>query len=71
MLHLLALFLACADKPSGTDSGCVAATWYRDADGDSYGSGEGETACTAPDGYSAVGGDCDDTPRPPQVDAAT
>lgn len=38
-------------------------TWYRDADGDGYGSAKDATAfsCTAPSGYVSVYGDCDDT----------
>lgn len=38
-----------------------ALTWFRDADGDGYGS-EGDTsvACDLPEGYAAVSGDCDD-----------
>jgi hypothetical protein len=36
--------------------------WYRDADDDGYGNSDATTeACTAPDGYSAMGGDCDDS----------
>jgi hypothetical protein len=37
-------------------------TWYRDADGDRFGT-ETDTvqACTAPEGYVAAAGDCDDT----------
>ena len=40
-----------------------ATTWYRDADGDGYGSVDATThvtACDAPEGYLAQGGDCDD-----------
>ena len=34
---------------------------YRDVDGDGYGDeGDKSTACTRPDGYVALGGDCDD-----------
>jgi len=45
----------------GRYCGCVPAIWYRDADGDGFGGGEtiGD-ACTAPDGYVATSGDCDD-----------
>lgn len=39
-----------------------ATTWYRDADGDGYGdSGDTQQACSAPAGYVATSGDCDDT----------
>src|SRR5690606_36393039 len=39
-----------------------ARTWYVDADGDTFGASDGATvlACEAPEGYAAVGGDCDD-----------
>ena len=38
------------------------ATWYRDADGDSYGNvGATTTACTTPAGYVPTATDCDDT----------
>ncbi|MDP7115090.1 MAG: putative metal-binding motif-containing protein, partial [Myxococcota bacterium] len=38
-----------------------AATWYLDADGDSYGNGSFPVvACAAPDGYVADGSDCND-----------
>jgi hypothetical protein len=37
-------------------------TWYRDADGDGFGSaGESVRACTEPEGYVSVATDCDDT----------
>lgn len=39
-----------------------APTWYGDADGDGYGVEETTTlACTQPEGFAAVPGDCDDT----------
>jgi hypothetical protein len=34
--------------------------FYPDGDGDGYGAGTGTPACTAPAGYSAASGDCDD-----------
>ncbi|MFZ5475758.1 MAG: putative metal-binding motif-containing protein [Myxococcota bacterium] len=36
------------------------AAWYRDGDGDGYGD-EVLNSCDAPDGYVALGGDCDET----------
>lgn len=40
----------------------LATTWYRDADGDTYGdSAASEFSCAAPGGFVAEGGDCDDT----------
>ena len=39
-----------------------AATWYQDEDGDGYGTADSTTrGCTAPEGYVATPGDCDDT----------
>ena len=41
-----------------------AIVWYRDGDGDGYGSYSAddiERGCVAPDGYLEVAGDCDDT----------
>jgi hypothetical protein len=38
------------------------ATWYLDDDGDGYGTdGASLSACDAPEGYVAAGGDCDDS----------
>ncbi|MDP2305038.1 MAG: MopE-related protein [Pseudomonadota bacterium] len=38
-----------------------AATWYVDADGDTFGTeGSSLAACDQPDGYAALAGDCDD-----------
>ncbi|MFT5679802.1 MAG: hypothetical protein ACI8RZ_000707 [Myxococcota bacterium] len=52
----------------GIDNNCdgvidedVTTTFYEDVDGDGFGDdGSGVEACEVPDGYSAVGGDCDD-----------
>jgi hypothetical protein len=45
------------DEASAVD----AATWYRDADSDGYGSAASTTAsCGAPSGYVSSGSDCDD-----------
>lgn len=44
------------------DDGVVVPTFYRDSDSDTYGNSAMTTrACTAPTGYVARGGDCDDT----------
>ena len=43
-----------------TDEG-VLSTWYPDGDADGYGTSEGAVeACEAPEGFSALGEDCDD-----------
>jgi len=47
------------NEPSATD----AKTWYRDADGDSYGVSTTTRACTRPGGYADNNRDCDDTDR--------
>jgi hypothetical protein len=58
-----------AETCDGTDDNCSgnendasdAQTWYRDADGDTYGStADVLVRCTQPGGYIARGGDCDD-----------
>ena len=41
------------------DDALDATTWYQDLDGDGYGFGE-RAACTAPAGFVAEGGDCQD-----------
>jgi len=42
-------------------TGCVATTWYRDNDGDTYGSAVNTTtSCTQPAGYVSNSTDCDD-----------
>jgi hypothetical protein len=42
-------------------SQCRATTWYQDADGDGYGnSNVTASSCTAPGGYVATSGDCND-----------
>lgn len=56
---------------NGIDDNCdgsidegVSTTYYRDADGDGYGSDDPAMrvqACTIPDGYVEVAGDCDDS----------
>src|SRR5207237_187124 len=62
----------------GKDNDCngitddFAGTWYRDNDGDGYGSANPVKACTQPAGYAPLGGDCDDTshaihPNAPEV----
>ncbi|MEM9191626.1 MAG: putative metal-binding motif-containing protein [Myxococcota bacterium] len=41
----------------------VRETFYRDLDGDSYGTTESIMACAAPSGYAVLPGDCDDNIR--------
>ena len=68
LLALLSL-LACtptASAPlparSAPPSACAARRWFRDADGDGYGSGAQATGgCTAPVGWVTQAGDCDDS----------
>ena len=58
-----------AEVCDGSDNDCdasvdegVLTTFYRDADGDGFGdSGDTQEACSAPAGYVATSGDCDDT----------
>jgi hypothetical protein len=41
---------------------CLAANWYSDLDGDGFGNPEvSQSACTQPNGYVAVAGDCNDS----------
>ena len=59
-----------AEVCDGTDNDCDGAidlyatdapTWYMDFDGDGYGNDDASgEACTAPTGFIATGGDCDD-----------
>lgn len=39
----------------------LAVTWFRDQDGDGFGSAVSQQRCTAPSGFVARAGDCDDT----------
>ncbi|MBZ0121938.1 MAG: putative metal-binding motif-containing protein [Sandaracinaceae bacterium] len=47
------------DCDGSVDDG-VLSTFYRDADGDTYGTSASTQACTAPSGYASRAGDCDD-----------
>jgi len=59
----------CNGQVDGADA-VDATTYYRDADGDGYGDdGETTKACSAPDGYAATGGDCDDSAADVHPDA--
>jgi hypothetical protein len=55
----------CDSKIDDADSSLDASTgstWYRDADGDHYGSSSStKQACLLPSGYLSTAGDCDDT----------
>jgi hypothetical protein len=43
------------------DDNIIPITYYSDADGDGYGTGDGNTTCLNPgSGYAELGGDCDD-----------
>lgn len=48
------------DDEDDTLDASSATVWYRDADGDGYGD-DTASACEAPAGHVATGGDCDDT----------
>ena len=51
----------CDGSIDGTDAADVS-VWYFDGDSDVYGdSTVPYSACSAPGGYTAMGGDCDDT----------
>lgn len=52
------------EPDAGSDGGCPDRVWYRDQDRDGFGTDDDTataTGCTAPEGYVAEGGDCDDT----------
>ncbi len=50
------------DGDTDEDSAVDAPTWYLDADADGYGLDSSTLVqCTAPSGYAALGGECDDT----------
>lgn len=50
------------DCDAQVDEGVPTGTWYRDADKDGYGtSGQTVTSCARPEGFVALGTDCDDT----------
>jgi len=58
------------DCDGGVDTGAVdAGTWYTDGDADGFG-GTSVTACEAPTGSVASGGDCDDSDAAVNPDAA-
>ncbi len=48
------------DCDAAVDEGLMSA-WYRDADGDGFGSGQSTQACAKPTGYVANNTDCNDT----------
>jgi len=47
------------DDDTGLDT-ATAALWWADADGDGYGTDTGDHWCTAPSGWAALAGDCND-----------
>jgi hypothetical protein len=50
------------DPATAIDAGAIAVTWYRDADGDGFGTPASTvSSCSPPVGYVILGGDCDDT----------
>lgn len=53
---------ATVDCDDGDPAVNWAPLWYRDADGDSFGTNEDTLrACSEPDGYTEIGMDCDDS----------
>jgi hypothetical protein len=48
----------CDDQDAGLSN---PSAWYRDADGDGWGTGSPLLQCAPPEGYAAADGDCDDT----------
>ncbi|MCB9674477.1 MAG: FG-GAP repeat protein [Alphaproteobacteria bacterium] len=48
------------DCNGAVDDGVVDVTWYRDVDGDGFGSATTQVDCVQPAGFVALGGDCDD-----------
>jgi hypothetical protein len=49
------------DDCDGEPDDGVTTTWWVDDDDDGFGGGTAVEACTAPEGATALGGDCDDT----------
>jgi hypothetical protein len=58
------LLLGCdgtTSSPTSTDGSCALVRWYRDQDGDGFGTSDVTLeACEQPEGWSALGDDCDD-----------
>ncbi|MBM4368669.1 MAG: FG-GAP repeat protein [Deltaproteobacteria bacterium] len=48
------------DCDGSTDEDLPTSTWYTDADGDGYGTGDPVDTCAEPDDVATVDGDCDD-----------
>ena len=57
------------DRRIDEDDAADAVTWYQDLDGDGFGFGE-RAACSAPRGFVATGGDCNDQDASIHPDAA-
>jgi hypothetical protein len=51
------------------DDGLTFITYYEDADGDSFGTTNSQSACEKPTGYAELDGDCDDTDKTINPDA--